>query len=239
MQPSGMGGGFGLNVTPLAKTVLIALVAAYLLQLLLGHAVPVQQWLAMWPLASGLWRPWQPLTLLLLNGPLPWPIIEWFFLASFLGAAEGILGRKRLIRGWLVAHMSGVAGALVLDLLGLLPGGEPALGLSTVWTALIVFFGLSNPHSEIRLMGILPIRAGWMAWGMGLLALLYFVANPSPRWAMSLFSWVGAWAWITGLRQIKNHLSARKAAKDIQRDLVQLQVLKGGRDDDDDEEYIH
>ncbi len=238
MHPQGSGGGFGLNMTPLSRKILVTLVVAYLLQLVLSHWFPVTQWLAMWPVRSGAWRPWQPLTFLLLNGALPWPLIEWFFLASFLGSVEQMLGRKRFIRGWLVAHFSGVIGALVLDVAGLLPGGEPALGLSTVWTALIVYFGLSQPHAEIRLMGILPIRAGWMAWGMGLLALLYFVANPSPRWALALFAWIGAWAWIRGLRQVRDHLAARKAAQDIQRDLVHLQVLQGGRDDDD-EEYIH
>ena len=238
MQPSGSGGGFGLNVTPLARKILITLVVAYLLQLVLAHSFPVNQWLAMQPVRSGLWRPWQPFTFLLLNGPLPWPLLEWFFLASFLGSVEQMLGRKRFIRGWLVAHFSGVAGALTLDVLGLLQGTEPAMGLSTVWTALIVYFGLTIPNSEIRLMGIVPIRAGWMAWGMGLLALLYFVSNPSPRSALSLFAWIGAWAWIRGLRQVRDVLAARKAANDIQRDLVHLQVLKGGKDDDDDE-YIH
>ena len=83
MQPTGSGGGFGLNVTPLARRILITLVVAYFCQLILSHSFPVNQWLAMWPIRSGYWRPWQPFTFLLLNGPLPWPLIEWFFLASF------------------------------------------------------------------------------------------------------------------------------------------------------------
>ncbi len=239
MQPSGYGGGFGLNVTPFARKILITLIVAYVLQLALGHVVPIERWLAMQPIRSGHWAPWQPFTLLLLNGTPIWAVIEWFFLASFLGSVEQLLGRKQFIRGWLFAHVSGVAGVLLLDVLGVLRSAEPAYGLSTVWTALVVYFGLSMPTSEIRLMGILPIKAGWMAWGMGLLALLYFLASPSPRWALALFAWIGAYAWIKGLRELRNHLAARKAARDIQRDLVHLQVLKGGKGDDDDEEYIH
>ena len=118
-----------------------------------------------------------------------------------------------------------------LDFLGVLGPSRPHFGLAPLWMGLFLFFGLSMPNARILLMFVLPIKASWIAWGSGLLGLLYFLYDPSLSTSMGLFGWVGAYGWMKGLAQLRDHLAARRAARSIQRDLVRLQVLKGGRDD--------
>jgi len=240
MQQQGMGGGgLGIEVTPLARRILVILVGCYIGQLVLGRVVPVEQWFFLWSFDSPNWRPWQLVTHPVFNGTPRQAFIDWLVLFFFLGSVERLMGRARFLRGMAVAFSFAVLVTTLLDIAGVLGSGGMHFGLAPFWMALFLFFGLSMPDARILLMFVLPIKAGWVAWGSGLLGLLYFLYAPGLTTSMALFGWVGAYAWLRGFKELRTHYKARKAARDIQRDLVHLEVLKGGREEDDDEEYIH
>ncbi len=241
MQQTGMGGGgFGIEVTPLARRILVVLVGSYVAQLLVGRVMHVDQWFFLWSFDSPYWKPWQLLTHVVFNGTPIQAFIDWLVLFFFLGSVERLMGKEGFIRGMAVAFGVAVSVTLLLDIAGVLGSGGTHIGLRPFWMALFLYFGLSMPNARILLMFVLPIKASWVAWGSGLLGLLYFLYAPSLTTSMGLFGWIGAYGYMQGFRELRDHYKARKAAKDIQRDLVHLQVLKGGRtDDDDDEEYIH
>jgi membrane associated rhomboid family serine protease len=239
MQRPQMGGGFNINLTPLARNTLIVLVSIYVVQLVTIHwlHLPIREWLYLWPIGSGNWRPWQPLTSLLLNfdtSPMV-AVFDWLMIYFFAGTVEGMLGRKRYLQALGVSVAVAVVITTLLDFAGALAAGQPAVGLNPIVTALVVLFGLSIPHARILLMFVLPIKAGWVAWGTGLFSLLYFLINRDLGSSMALFGWVGAWAWMNS-GNLTGRLKSRKRAKDLEKDLSRFKVYEGGKDND---EYIH
>ena len=129
MQGDRFGGGAqGVQVTPLARKVLISLVSLYVAQLVLLRAQGIMgspslgsgprgfiETLYLWPVGTGHWRPWQPLTCLLVNGPTPLAaFFDWLFLFFILGPVEILMGTRRFLRGGIsVVVMAAVATLLV------------------------------------------------------------------------------------------------------------------------------
>ena len=239
-QGSGGFGGFNTRLTPLAKNTLIGLVAIYVVQIILIHwlHLPIQRWLYLWPVHSGSWMPWQPITSQVLNydsfslGVL----FDWLMVYFFAGQVERMFTTKKYIKA--MAFALGVAAVVtgLLDLAGALANPTTFVGQRAFTIALIAFFGLSIPHAKIMLFPIpIEIKAAWVAWGSGFLALIYFIIGRDLGSSMGLFGWVGAWAWLNGgdtLSKLKN----RKKSNDRDKEMSRFTVYQGGRDDD---EYIH
>jgi len=238
MQRPDMGGGFGVRVTPLARGVLIALVSIYVAQLVAVHwlRLPIDRWLYLWPVGSGNWAPWQPFTALLLNNHIQ-PLVaalDWLMLAFFIAPVQDLLGTQRFKKAIATSVVIAVVATTLLDLTGALLPHSQFVGLNPIITALIVLFGLSIPHARILLFFVIPIRAGWVAWGSGLIILLYFLSQRDLGSSLALFGWVGAWAWLNS-GDWWTRLRRRKQARDMEKELSRFTVLQGGRDD----EYIH
>ena len=234
------GGGFGIEITPLVKTTLIALVSIYILELVLAEwaGLPIFEWFAMWPVGQGLWKPWQPVTALLINQPSPLgAFLEWLVLLFFMGTCEKLLGTQKLLQAILFACATAVLATTLLDVAGLLTSSRPYMGLRPVLSALLVVFGLSIPHARILLFFVLPIKAIWVAWGTGLMALLYFLSGRDLYSAMSLFGWVGAWIWMNGGTGFFKRFMLKRKQKELEKQLSRFTVHEGGRGNDD--EYIH
>ncbi len=234
------GGNFGIDITPLVRGTLIALVSIYILELLLSQwaGLPVFEWLAMWPVGQGYWKPWQPVTALVINQPSPLgAFLEWLVLVFFMGTCERLLGTKKLVSAIVFSCAVAVLATTLLDVAGLLVGAQPYVGLRPVLSALLVIFGLSIPHAKILLFFVLPIKAVWVAWGTGLMALLYFLSSRDLYSAMSLFGWLGAWMWMNGGTGIFKRLMLLQKQKKLERELGRFTVHEGGRGTDD--EFIH
>jgi len=244
MREQGYGGGMsGVQVTPLARTILIALVSLYVMQLLLVKSAALSglvEALYLWPLSSGNWRIWQPFTCLLVNGPTPLAaFFDWLFLFFILGPVETLMGTRRFLRAMAAVLVFSAGATFLLDAAGMLSMSavEPVyMGLNPVMVGLLVFFGLAMPNAQILLFFVLPIRASWVAWVSGLLSLLFFLFTPTLGTSMSLFGWVGAYLWSSSSTGMWKRFLLRRKQVQLERELERFQVIDGGKKDDD---WVH
>lgn len=236
-------GGFSFDVTELTRKVLIALVALYVVQLLLIEwlGLPLYQYLGWWWQPAGAFYPWQIGTAYLLNGPGPLAaFFDWLAIFFFLGPVERAIGRKGLLRAMaLTVAVSAVLGFIMLAT-GAVTARGVFIGLNPMITALIVVFGLTNPNANILLFFVLPIKAAWIAWGSGLFALLNFLAYRDLNSALWLTGWIGGWLFMESTRRggLKGMLPQRMASsertknrkKDPRRQAAErgLEIIEGG-----------
>jgi len=236
-QPSG----FGIDITALTKRVLGALIALYILELLLvfWFKVDVTRWVFMNRLGPS-WMPWQFLTAQLFNHLSPMgALFDWLMIVFFFGPVERLMGRKKLLTSLgIVAIGAGIL-ATALDALGAVAGEGPFVGLNPIITALVVFFGLTLPNATIRLFFVLPIKAAWIAWGSGLIALLYFLAARDLDSAMAISGWVLAFGVMKIGPDEWRKLWLRWKARKLEKELEKFEVIDGGKGSGDDDEYIH
>ncbi len=236
------GGGFGFNVqlTPLAKNTLIALVGLYVVQLVLMYwaGLPLDRWLYLNPLRSGSWAPWQLLSAHLFNSHHFGLSVffDWLMVYFFASQVERMFTTRKYLKA--MAFVGGFAMLVTtaLDAAGALVSPAPFVGQGAFTLALVAFFCLSLPHAQLTLFPIpVQLKASWVGWGAGFIALIYFVINRDLGSTVSLFSWVGAWLWLNGGDYIYQ-LRRRKARRDRERELSRFTVHQGGKDGD---EYIH
>jgi hypothetical protein len=225
--------GFGIQMTKLTKTVLIVLFGLYVLQAVTGSIVPwgALRWSAS---ASDAFHPWQPFTHWLIVEPsdVLGTFLSWLMVVFFLPPTEESYGTRGVLRITIVI----VAVCAIVGTIGVLLGGlhaGVAMGLMPLITAFITLFGLNRPNATILLFFVLPIKAIWIAWGTGLISLMYFLASipegGSLPASLSLTAWATAYAWVQlhdrgGLRK----LILRKKQRQLQRRLRRFEVHEGG-----------
>ncbi len=261
-QYSGRGGGspMGGNLTPLVKKVLGLLIVLYVVQVfalkpqsitpgsdpIVPHGLT---WLYLWDIDSGFWRPWQPFTAFLFNGGVMAAALDWLMVFFFLGSVEQLVGTKRLGKGMLWTALIAILfahGAMALTAaLTTVPDAGFAVpsafrGLEPFLISLLVIFGLAQPNAQILLFFVLPIKAAWMAWVSGLLALLVFITSTTMTTALILGGWLGGYVFVrSGFgnigRLFERYRLLRKKKK-LEKELSKFKVIEGGKDED---EYLH
>jgi len=225
-----MGGGAGPGFTPLSKMVLSTLLALYILQLICQNMLqlPVVQVLAWQPFRGG-FQPWQPITAWFLNGTPLHAFFDWLFLFFLLPIVESMYTRQRLIRMAVTTLIGSVLFGLVMVLLKVVPTQTMWLGPEPWLTALVVVVGLTRPNMVFYLMFVLPIRASWMAWGSGLMALLYLLYTRDMNSAMWLGGWISGYVWVQGgMPKSLKKAYLRHKAKQVEKRLSTFDVLEGG-----------
>jgi membrane associated rhomboid family serine protease len=258
-QYSGRGGGspMGGNMTPLVKKVLGILIILYVIQVfalkpqsITPGSDPIVPrgftWLYLWDLNSGFWRPWQPLTAFLFNRGVFAAALDWLMVFFFLGSVEQLVGTKRLAKGMIWTAVVAILFAHVAMLLTGTLGPEPIgpsiafRGLEPFLISLLVIFGLAQPNAQILLFFVLPIKAAWMAWVSGLLALLVFITSTTMSTALILGGWLGGYVFVrsgfgNAQRLFERYRLILKKKK-LEKELSKFRVIEGGKDDD---EYLH
>lgn len=136
---------------PATRNVIIACVVAFLASLVL----PLVGWLGLWPLASGNFLPWQPLTYTLLHGDPAHLLFNMLGLWMFGSELERLWGQKRY---WQFMAGAALAAALAQLLVTALMGSRgPTIGASGVLFGLLMAYGLSFPRRQFDLVGFLPV----------------------------------------------------------------------------------
>ena len=124
-------------------------------------------------------RVWQLVTFQFLHGGFLHLFFNLLTLWFFGRAVEERLGSRSFLK---LYFLSGAAGGLLQAGLGwIVPryfGNIPTFGASAGICGIISAFALMEPHSEIRLWGILPIKAKHLLWAGGGIA-LFFTLVPS------------------------------------------------------------
>jgi hypothetical protein len=222
-------------MTKLTKQVLIALFALFVLQAMTSNSLPWGR--LAWPANPERFDLWQPFTHWFYQDTNPQKVIStlltWLMVLFFLPPTEESYGRGGVLRVTLyIVVTCGVVGSIGVWT-GLFSAGV-AIGIMPLITAFITLFGLNRPNATILLFFILPIKAVWIAWGTGLIALLYYLASISEGGslpaALTLAAWCNAYFIVNSARlkkPLQKWLLRRKQRK-VQERLRRFEVHEGG-----------
>jgi hypothetical protein len=126
-------------------------------------------------------------------------------------------------------------GSIVLGMVFLLTGmvhinNGVWFGIEPFLAGLLVIFGLSRPNAQILLFFVLPVRAAWVAWGSGLLCLLYLLSDRNLSSAMWAAGWISGFVWLRGGMQktIKQQI-LRWKQRQLKQKLSRFDVIEGGQ----------
>lgn len=146
------------RITPTNKAIILANAAVFGLQLL-GVGLGA---FALWPLQTGLFRPWQLLTYGFLHGGWLHIFFNMFAVFMFGSEVERLFGAKR----YLIYYLACVVGAAAMHLIVVTAANlppAPVLGASGGVFGLLLAFGMAYPRRELIIFPIpVPIQA-WLA----------------------------------------------------------------------------
>jgi membrane associated rhomboid family serine protease len=161
---------------PVTKVFMLVCVAVFCAQLLLGRWF--EGLLALWPLASGNFMPWQVLSYAFLHGDMAHLFFNMLGLWMFGGELERLWGQKRFIH-FLLA--SALAAALVQIVWTMVIGSRvPTVGASGALFGLLLAFGMLFPNRIIMpLFPPIPMKAKVFVAVFGDLELLFGLTGGS------------------------------------------------------------
>ena len=166
------------SLPPVTKALILICVGVFCVQYL--HLLPptVEGMLALWPLQSGHFMPWQLLSYSFLHGDPMHLFFNMLALWMFGAEIERLWGPRRYMQ-FLLA--SAVAAALVQLLWTLLIGSRaPTLGASGATFGLLLAFGMLFPNRMIvMLLPPIPMKAKYFVAIFGSLELVLGVMGPS------------------------------------------------------------
>lgn len=159
---------------PMTRALLIANVAVFLLEPMLGPSFV--SGFALWPLDSGLFMPWQIGTYAFLHAGLTHLAFNMFGLWMFGSELERVWGSRRL--GWFYAASVVVAGLAQLLVTAGLGSDAPTVGASGGLFGLLGGFAILFPNRTVTLL---------------------FPPIPMPAWLfVTLYGAVELWLGVTG-----------------------------------------
>ena len=148
------------RLTPTNRAIIIANVGVYLLQMIVNPYVVAA--FALWPLQSGLFRPWQILTYGFMHGSWVHIFFNMFAVFMFGSQVEQLFGAKR----YLIYYLSCIVGAALMHLIVIYVANLPmgaTVGASGGVFGLLLAFGMAYPRQQLIIFPIpVPIQA-WLA----------------------------------------------------------------------------
>jgi membrane associated rhomboid family serine protease len=138
------------QVTRTNKAIILANVAVFGLQFLLGRALAL---FALWPLQSGLFRPWQLLTYGFLHSTdmISHIFFNMFAVFMFGSEVERLFGEKR----YLIYYLTCVVGAALMHMIVVTAANlppYPTIGASGGVFGLLLAFGMAYPKRQLMLI---------------------------------------------------------------------------------------
>lgn len=190
---------FLITKPPVSITIIMVCVAIYLLQNLSPQ-------LALWPLHSGYFQPWQLVSYAFLHGGFNHLFFNMFALWMFGLPVEKIWGSKRFVSYYLIC----VLGAGLIQLLVQHLSGNiyPTIGASGAVFGLLLAYGVMWPNNKLILIFFpIPIKAKWFVLIYGGAELVFGVTGAMPQVAHyahlgGLFFGAGLlwrWGWRPGM----------------------------------------
>lgn len=160
------------NPTPVALGIIIACVAV----LLMGNISPA---LALWPLESGGFYPWQVVTYGFLHGNFSHLFFNMFAVWMFGTQLEHAWGMHKFA----LYYFTCVVGAAIIQILvQQFEGGiYPTIGASGGVFGLLLAYGAMWPRNKIFLIFLpIPIEARWFVLIYGAIELIFGVTRTMP-----------------------------------------------------------
>jgi membrane associated rhomboid family serine protease len=159
---------------PIVMQLLIANVALFLITMVVQ--VPIAGYLALWPVQSPLFMPWQILTYGFLHAGLGHLFFNMFALWMFGSTLERTWGSKRFLSFYLICVVgAGIIQLLVLFLMG---SNYPTIGASGGVFGILLGFGMMYPNERIMLLiPPMPVKAKYFVIGYGALTLFFGITG--------------------------------------------------------------
>lgn len=184
---------------PLAIGIIVVCVAVFLANNISAH-------LALWPMNSGYFQPWQLVSYGFLHGSFNHLFFNMFALWMFGLPIEKLWGSKRFAQYYLFC----ILGAGVIQLLVQYISGEvyPTIGASGAVFGLLLAYGVTWPNAKLFLIFFpVPIKAKWFVLIYGAAELVFGVTGAMPQVAHyahlgGLFFGAGLlwrWGWRPGM----------------------------------------
>jgi membrane associated rhomboid family serine protease len=182
-------GGFQF-MPPAIKTIILINVGIFLLQLTpFGDAISALG--ALWPVGSGNFRIWQPVTYMFLHGGMTHLFFNMFALWMFGAEIETHWGTREFSIYYFVCGI----GAALINLIATKGGLYPTVGASGAIYGVLLAFGMMFPNRYIFLYFLFPVKAKYFIAGY---ALIEFVSGFGSR-AMGSGSNIAHFAHLGGM----------------------------------------
>jgi len=154
-------------IPPTTKALMLICTAVYCL----GLFLPLDFWFALWPLPSGRFMPWQPLTYAFLHGGMFHLFFNMLGLWMFGSELEMMWGQKRFLQFLLASVLAAAAAQLLIT--WLTQSTVPTVGASGGLFGLLLAFGMLFPNRVIMpLFPPIPMKARTFVFVFGGLELL-------------------------------------------------------------------
>jgi len=155
---------------PVTKIFMLACTAVFCAQLLLGRWI--EDLLALWPIASGNFMPWQVLTYAFLHGDFGHLFFNMLGLWMFGSELERLWGQKRFLHFVIAGALAAAAVQLIFTFL--IGSRTPTVGASGALFALLLGFGMLFPNRIIMpLFPPIPMKAKIFVAVFGALELIF------------------------------------------------------------------
>lgn len=166
-------------ISPVIKSLLIANVAVFLLEMMLtginSSGIPLgayfTRYFALWPLGDG-FGPWQLFSYQFMHGDFSHIFFNLFALWMFGTEIEYTLGSKKFLIFYLASGVGAGLLHLLTPLFGM--GSGPTIGASGSIYGVMIAFALFNPDRFIYIYFLLPVKAKYLIGFMIILDLLMF-----------------------------------------------------------------
>ncbi|MCP4045320.1 MAG: rhomboid family intramembrane serine protease [Gammaproteobacteria bacterium] len=159
--------------TPVSIGVIVICVVVFLL-----HNISAQ--LALWPLFTGYFQPWQLITYAFLHGGFNHLFFNMFAVWMFGFPIEKMWGSKRYAEYFFIC----VLGAGLIQLLVQYVSGNvyPTIGASGAVFGLLLAYGVTWPNNKLILIFFpVPIKAKWFVLIYGVAELVFGVTGAMPQ----------------------------------------------------------
>jgi len=182
------------NLPPVTRGLILANVAVFLLEAMVGVNAMVA-YLALWPIGSGAFQPWQIITYGFLHGGLTHIFFNMFALYMFGGQLERLFGPKRFLNLYLASIITAGLSQLAY---AAFTGAEPypTIGASGGVFGVLLAFAMYFPRQTIVLLiPPIPMPAWLFVTLYGLLELFLGVSGMEINVAhfAHLGGMLGAW----------------------------------------------
>lgn len=173
------------DLPPITRALLIANIAVFLLQQLLGDTI-MTVYFALWPLGPDAsdgtvtvgFRVWQLVTYAFMHGNLMHLLFNMLALFMFGGQIERLFGEKQFLLYYFVCLLT--AGLCQIAFMYFFENGQmfPTVGASGAIFGLLLAFGMMYPHEKIMLMLIpVPMPAWLFVTGYAALELFFGITG--------------------------------------------------------------
>ena len=149
---------------PIIKNLVIINALVFIAQLLLDARLGLTNLFALYPIDSGLFKPYQVATHMFTHGSLGHIFFNMYALWMFGRELENRLGGQRFLMLYFISGIGAAAAQLAVGYLT--GGGEPVIGASGAVMGVVAAYGYLFPNTEFLIFLIpFPVKAKWLVLG--------------------------------------------------------------------------